>query len=102
MIALAGRGTPHPETTMLPSRFSCREPAAGTAPVSVLISFAAVRERPRRTGPGRSSRSQTALTCRERTPADLESVWGAYPASDWLASGAAANSRERRSADLPI
>ena len=32
------------------------------------------KERPQRTGPGRSSRSQTTLTCRERTPADLESV----------------------------
>ena len=76
MIALTGCGTPYPETTMLPSRFSCREPAAGTAPVSVLVSFAAVRERPRRTGPGRSSRSQTALTYRERTSTDLESVLG--------------------------
>jgi hypothetical protein len=25
MIALAGRGTPYPETTMLPSRLSCRD-----------------------------------------------------------------------------
>ena len=47
------------------------------APVSVLVSFAAVRERPQRTGPGRSSRSQTALTCHERTPTDLESVLAA-------------------------
>jgi hypothetical protein len=46
----------------------------GAAPVSVLVSFAAVRERPQRTGPGRSSRSQTVLTCRERTSTDLESV----------------------------
>jgi hypothetical protein len=75
MIALARRGTPYPETTMLPSRFSCREPAARTAPVSVLVSFAAGRERPRRTGPGRSSRSQTALACRERTPADWKACW---------------------------
>jgi hypothetical protein len=32
------------------------------APVSVLVSFAAVRGRPRRAGQDRSSRSQTALT----------------------------------------
>ena len=50
-----------------------------TAPVSVLVSFAAVRERPQRTGAGRSSRSQTTLAHRERTPADLESVLGATP-----------------------
>lgn len=48
----------------------------GTAPVSVLVSFAAVQERPQRTGPGLSSRSQTAPTCRERTSTDLESVLG--------------------------
>ena len=47
----------------------------GGAPVSVLVSFAAVRERPQRTGPGRSSRSQTAPTYGERTSTDLESVW---------------------------
>ena len=46
------------------------------APVSVLVSFAEVRGRPRRTGPGRSSRSQTTLTCRERTSTDLESELG--------------------------
>jgi hypothetical protein len=51
----------------------------GAAPVSVLVSFAAVRERPQGTGPGRSSRSQAALTRRERTPTDLESVLGASP-----------------------
>jgi hypothetical protein len=79
MIALAGRGTPYPETTMLPSRFSCREPAARTAPVLVLVSFAAVRGSPQRTGLGRSSRSQTTLTCHERTYTDLESVLGASP-----------------------
>ena len=44
------------------------------APVSVLVSFAAVRERPQRTGPGRNSRSQTGMICLERTPTDLESV----------------------------
>jgi hypothetical protein len=49
----------------------------GAAPVSVLVSFAEVRGRPRRTGPGRSSRSQTTLTCRERTSTDLESVLAA-------------------------
>jgi len=48
----------------------------GAAPVSVLVTFAEVRERTRRTGPGRSSRSQITLTCRERTSTDLESVWG--------------------------
>jgi hypothetical protein len=36
--------------------------------------FAAVQERPQRTGPDRSSSSQTTLTCGERTPTDLESV----------------------------
>lgn len=48
----------------------------GAAPVSVLVSFAAVQGRPRKTGPGRSSRSRTMLTCRERAPTDLESVLG--------------------------
>lgn len=38
-------------------------------------SFAAVRASAK-AGPGRSSRSQTALTYRERTPTDLESVFG--------------------------
>ena len=52
---------------------------AGAAPVSVLVSFAAVQGRPRRTGPSRSYRSQTALTYSERTSADLESVLGASP-----------------------
>src|SRR5467141_49261 len=51
----------------------------GPAPVSVLVSFAEVRGRTRRTGPGRSSRSQTMLTCHERTSTDLESVLGAMP-----------------------
>jgi hypothetical protein len=51
----------------------------GAAPVSVLVSFAEVRGRPRRTGPGRSSRSQTGLICRERTSTDLESVLGVSP-----------------------
>src|SRR5947208_14458864 len=57
----------------------------GTAPVSVLVSFAAVRGRSRRTGPGRSSRSQTTLTCREPTPTDLESVSGPRPSRLMLA-----------------
>jgi hypothetical protein len=48
----------------------------GAAPVSLLVSFAAVRGRPQRIGLGHSSRSQTILTCRERTPADLGSMWG--------------------------
>jgi hypothetical protein len=48
----------------------------GAASVSVLVSFAKVRGRPRRTEPGRSFRSQTTLTCRERTSTDLESGLG--------------------------
>ena len=58
------------------SRMFLKPLGTGAAPVSVLVSFAAVRECPQRTGPGLSSRSQTALTCRERVPTDLESVWG--------------------------
>ncbi len=44
------------------------------------------RARTQRTGPGRSSRSQTALTRHERTATDLESVWGTAVAHDRLAS----------------
>jgi hypothetical protein len=59
---------------------SGRKPlATGAAPVSVLVLFAEVRGRPRRTGPDHSSRSQTTLTCRERTSTDLESVLGVSP-----------------------
>jgi len=42
----------------------------GAAPVSVLVSFAEVRGRTRRTARGRNSRSQTTPTYRERTSAD--------------------------------
>src|SRR6267154_834396 len=61
------------------SRTLLKPLGTGPAPVSVLVSFAAVRGRTRRTGPGRSSRSQTMLTCRECTSTDLESVLGAMP-----------------------
>jgi len=44
------------------SRTFLKPLGTGTAPVWVLIAFAAVRERPQWAGPGRSSRSQTALT----------------------------------------
>ena len=70
------------QVIMLPGRELCtllKTFRDGAAPVSVLVSFAAVRRRPRRTGPGRGSRSQTTLTYRERTPTDLESVLGATP-----------------------
>ena len=48
----------------------------GAASVSVLVSFAEVQGRPGRTAPDHNSRSQTTLTCRERTSTDLESVLG--------------------------
>ncbi len=55
-------------------------------PVSVLVSFATVRGRSQRTGPGRGSRSQTTLTGGERTPTDMESVWVIAVAHDQIAS----------------
>jgi hypothetical protein len=63
-------------TAHIESRTLLKTLRDGAAPVSVLVSFAEVRGSPRRTGPGRSSRSQTTLTYRERTSTDLESVSG--------------------------
>ena len=56
------------------SRMLLKPLATEAALVSVLVSFATVRERPRKTRPGRSSRSQTALTYRER-PQTWKACW---------------------------